>query len=102
MSDDDGRILSDDELADLHVYHRMGIAPPERYAGVLLDNTGGALVWRYPTRAERAAAAATAETQAKALADEAAARKRVEAEIAARRMPPPPPEPPAPARRGKE
>lgn len=92
---DDGAHLNDDEIAELHAYRRMGVTPPERYAGVVMENTRATgIVWRWPTKAEIADADARLAAQVEALAAETALHAKIDAEIAKRAAPPPPPAPP--------
>lgn len=95
---DAGRTLTPDEVREYVAYGNAGLARPDKFAGVVFENTSASgAVYRFPTDAERTAseqAASAAEAAAKADADLLG---RIQAE-AAKRRPAAPDAPDAPAK----
>lgn len=75
MAESANRELTPDEVAEVTGYQELGLALPEKYAGMITENTNGRFVRRFPTAEEKKSIDAAAKADADAIASHDKARR---------------------------
>lgn len=96
MAPKSGQYLTEDEIREYAAYHNNQITPPEKFDGVVVDNTTpGGPVYRWQTAEEAKAGEDAAKAALKAVEAEQEISDKVRAEAAKRGVDvPPAPAPP--------
>lgn len=94
-----GQQLSDEQVREYAAYHNAQLPPPDKFDGVVVENTTAqGPVYRWQTDEEAKTAKAAADAAVQAVDDDTALTERVRREAARRgvEVPPVPPAPPEP------
>ena len=104
MANTAGREMTPDEISDYVSYGNAGLPLPEKFRGVVLENTAGKHVYRFATAAEAKAGEDAVAAEVAAVEDAQKRTEKLRAEAAkagVEVLPPPAPPAPAPAASGE-